>query len=164
MVKTTTVVSGSECVKIKQTTNINIFCFLFKTGSTTPAKKPSSPPKLPSSGSPSIMKYFSPKKDEGTPSKATKRPSTSDDEGENASPSKQSRQECKYGANCYQKNPAHFAKFYHPPATPVADDGVSLCGFITKTCPCNIQRFFSVQKSKIFIRKILIFFLFLLKT
>ena len=30
---------------------------------------------------------------------------------------------------------------------------------ITKTCLCNIQRFFSVLKNKNFIRKILIFFL-----
>ena len=35
---------------------------------------------------------------------------------------------------------------------------------ITKTCPCNIQRFFSVVKIKNFVGKILIFFLFLLKT
>ena len=35
---------------------------------------------------------------------------------------------------------------------------------ITKTCPCNIQRFFSTVKIEKFIRKFLIFFLFLLKT
>ena len=33
--------------------------------------------------------------------------------------------------------------------------------FITKTCPCDIQRFYT---NKNFISKILIFFLFLLKT
>ena len=32
--------------------------------------------------------------------------------------------------------------------------------FITKTCPCNIQRFFSAVKIENFIRKMLIFFLF----
>ena len=36
--------------------------------------------------------------------------------------------------------------------------------FITKTCPCNIQRFYDLSNLKIFIRKCLIFFLFLLKT
>ena len=36
--------------------------------------------------------------------------------------------------------------------------------FITKTCPCNIQEKFLAVKMKIFIGKILIFFLFLLKT
>ena len=35
---------------------------------------------------------------------------------------------------------------------------------ITKTCPCNIQGFFSKAKIENFIGKILIFFLFLLKT
>ena len=35
---------------------------------------------------------------------------------------------------------------------------------IRKTCPCNIQRFFSVAKIENFIRKLLICFLFLLKT
>ena len=35
---------------------------------------------------------------------------------------------------------------------------------ITKTCPCNIQRLFSVVKYENSVRKILIFFLFLLKT
>ena len=35
---------------------------------------------------------------------------------------------------------------------------------ITKTRPCNIQRFLKLSKMKIFNRKILIFFLFLLKT
>ena len=82
------------------------------------------------------MKYFSPKKEQGTPSKAVKRPSNSD--GEDESPSKQSRQECKYGANCYQKNPAHFTKFYHSPATPVADDGVCMVDKLhhEKTCFC----------------------------
>ena len=35
---------------------------------------------------------------------------------------------------------------------------------ITKTRPCNIQRFFSPVKIENFIRKKLIFFLFLLKT
>ena len=30
---------------------------------------------------------------------------------------------------------------------------------ITKTCPCNIQRFLKLSKMKIFKRKILIFFL-----
>lgn len=89
--------------------------------SSTPAKKPSSPSKLPSSGSPSITKYFSPKKEQASPSKGVKRSSSPD--GGDDSPSKQSRQECKYGANCYQKNPAHFTKFYHPPATPSADNG-----------------------------------------
>ena len=34
----------------------------------------------------------------------------------------------------------------------------------TKTCQCNIKRFFLVVKIEIFVRKILIFFLFLLKT
>ena len=38
-------------------------------------------------------------------------------------------------------------------------------GYIMKTCPCNIQRIFSDVKNKKKInRKILIFFLFLLKT
>ena len=43
----------------------------------------------------------------------------------------------------------------------------SKCGFggvITKTCPCKIKRFLKLSKMKIFSRKILIFFLFLLKT
>ena len=31
--------------------------------------------------------------------------------------------------------------------------------YITKTCPCNIQRFFSVAKNENFVRKFLIFFL-----
>ena len=31
--------------------------------------------------------------------------------------------------------------------------------YITKTCPCNIQRFFSVAKKENFVRKCLIFFL-----
>ena len=35
---------------------------------------------------------------------------------------------------------------------------------ITKTCPCNIQRFFSAVKIENFVRKNLIFFLFLHKT
>ena len=35
--------------------------------------------------------------------------------------------------------------------------------FITKTRPCNIQRFLKLSKMKIFNRKILIFFLFLLQ-
>ena len=35
---------------------------------------------------------------------------------------------------------------------------------IMKTCPCNIQKNFLVVKMKIFAGKILIFFLFLLKT
>ena len=35
---------------------------------------------------------------------------------------------------------------------------------ITKTCPCNIQRFFSVVKIENFIRKILIFSIFEFKT
>ena len=35
---------------------------------------------------------------------------------------------------------------------------------ITKTRPCNIQRFLKLSKMKIFNGKILIFFLFLLKT
>ena len=34
---------------------------------------------------------------------------------------------------------------------------------ITKTCPCNIQRFFSAVKIENFIRKMWIFFLFLLQ-
>ena len=89
----------------------------------TPAKKPSSTSKLPSSGSPSIVKYFSPKKEEESPAKGVKRPSSEDD---TSSPSKQSKQECKYSANCYQKNPAHFKMFYHPPVTPSAADGVRI--------------------------------------
>ena len=36
--------------------------------------------------------------------------------------------------------------------------------FITKTCLCNIQRYSSEEKFENFIRKSLIFFLFLLKT
>ena len=35
---------------------------------------------------------------------------------------------------------------------------------IMKTCPCNIQRFFSALKIENFVGKIVIFFLFLLKT
>ena len=35
---------------------------------------------------------------------------------------------------------------------------------ITKTCPCNIQRFFSAVKPENFTRKKLIFLIFLLKT
>ena len=35
---------------------------------------------------------------------------------------------------------------------------------IGKTCPCNIQRFVLVEKIENFVGKILIFFLFLLKT
>ena len=35
---------------------------------------------------------------------------------------------------------------------------------ITKTCPCNIQRFFSAVKTENFIRKILIFSIFEFKT
>ena len=35
--------------------------------------------------------------------------------------------------------------------------------YITKTCPCNIQRFFSTVKIEKLIRKFLIFFLFLLQ-
>ena len=35
---------------------------------------------------------------------------------------------------------------------------------ITKTCPCNKQRLFSTVKIENFIRKFVIFFLFLLKT
>ena len=35
---------------------------------------------------------------------------------------------------------------------------------ITKTCPCNIQKKKLAEKMKFFTRKILIFFLFLLKT
>ena len=35
---------------------------------------------------------------------------------------------------------------------------------ITKTCPCNIQRFLKLYKMKNFSRKYLLFFLFLLKT
>ena len=41
---------------------------------------------------------------------------------------------------------------------------VNLGAYITKTCSCNIQRLFSASKIENFIRKILIFFLFLLKT
>ena len=37
-------------------------------------------------------------------------------------------------------------------------------GHITKTCPCNIQRFFSEAKIEIFIGKILIILILLLKT
>ena len=40
----------------------------------------------------------------------------------------------------------------------------SIVFIITKTRPCNIQRFLKLSKMKIFNRKILIFFLFLLKT
>ena len=36
--------------------------------------------------------------------------------------------------------------------------------FITKTCPCNIQRFFSAVKLENFMRKNVIFLIFLLKT
>ena len=51
-----------------------------------------------------------------------KRPSSDDETG---SPSKQLKQECKYGTGCYQKNPAHLEKFCHTPATPASDNGVS---------------------------------------
>ena len=40
---------------------------------------------------------------------------------------------------------------------------ISFVQNITKTCPCSIQRFFSVVKIENFVGKILIFFLFLLK-
>ena len=43
---------------------------------------------------------------------------------------------------------------------------IIFCTFkvITKTCPCNKQRFYEFKKLKIFSCKFLIFFLFLLKT
>lgn len=43
-----------------------------------------------------------------------KRPSLADDGSPStASPKKKVRQECKFGINCYRKNPAHFEEFEH---------------------------------------------------
>ena len=44
------------------------------------------------------------------------------------------------------------------------DSNLKVLYYITKTCPCNIQRFFSVVKIENFVGNFLIFFLFLLKT
>ena len=50
------------------------------------------------------------------------------------------------------------------PLIPVFGNSLaSTVKIITKTCPCNKQRFFELKKLKIFCRNSLIFFLFLLK-
>lgn len=79
--------------------------------SSTPNKP--TPNKASTPSSDGILKYFSPKKEQNVktiPSKVTKRAS---ENGEESSPAKKSRPECKYGARCYQKNPDHLNQFYH---------------------------------------------------
>ena len=55
-----------------------------------------------------------------------------------------------------------------PPPPPPLDPRMLIpwhcCSYITKTCPYNIQRIFSAVKIKNFIRKMLMFLTFLLKT
>ena len=58
----------------------------------------------------------------------------------------------------YEDTPVQYTEIFHV----VRKEKISVD--IMKTCPCNIQRFFSVVKNENFIRKTLIFFLLLLKT
>lgn len=91
---------------------------------TTPSKSSvlSTPSKTASpAGGGGIMKYFSPKKEQSSPSKPTKRAS---ENGDVSSPAKKSKPECKYGADCYQKNPDHLTNFYHPPKVEDTSNGV----------------------------------------
>ncbi|KAK7476103.1 hypothetical protein BaRGS_00032657 [Batillaria attramentaria] len=48
-----------------------------------------------------------------TPRKGVKRAAS--DTSPESSPSKKSKPTCKYGADCYQKNPSHLRTFFHPP-------------------------------------------------
>lgn len=48
-----------------------------------------------------------------TPRKGVKRAAS--DASPDSSPDKKSKPTCKYGADCYQKQPSHLQKFYHPP-------------------------------------------------
>ena len=71
---------------------------------------------------------------------------------------KQLQQEYKEGKEIFPPKDLVFNAFNLTPL-----DKVYLIS-IMKTRPCNVQRFFSPEKIENFIRKLLIFFLFLLKT
>ncbi|XP_053379767.1 DNA ligase 3-like [Mercenaria mercenaria] len=108
--------SGSD-TDVDDDTNSNATPVKSKSSSvsSTPSKTAT-----PSSGG-GIMKFFSPKKEQSSPSKPTKRASENGDE---SSPAKKSKPECKYGSDCYQKNPDHLANFYHPPKVQQTSNGV----------------------------------------
>ena len=70
------------------------------------------------------------------------------------------------GALCVNSYDKHIPTYYRAIQSTAlsSSSGLFKCRFITKTCPCNIQRFFSICKIETFKGKHFIFLIFLHKS